>query len=316
MNTLDIVIVNWNSGEQLRQCLASIVKADRNGFTLSHVYIVDNASQDDSLSRVEQYNLPLRIIHNHKNKGFAVACNQGARGSRADYLLFLNPDTRLFLDSLSRPIHLMQQPGNEKIGICGIQFIDDHGEISRTCARFPTPFMFFLKMLGLSRLFPAWFPSYTMTEWDHGNSRKVDQVMGAFFLIKRLLFESLGGFDEQFFVYFEDVDFSLRARNIGWFSYYLADAQAYHKGGGTSEWVKATRLFYSLQSRILYGYKHFDCWSASMLMLGTLILEPFARLVLAILSCSHLQAVETLKGYSMLLREMPELFRNRMGYNR
>ena len=107
-----------------------------------------------------------------------------------------------------------------------------------------------------------------MREWNHEESREVDQVMGAFFLVRQKLFEEWGGFDERFFVYLEDVDFSSRARRVGWRSFYMAGVKAYHKGGGTSEQIKSTRLFYSLRSRILYSYKHFSCASATAL-LGT-----------------------------------------------
>lgn len=304
---LDIIIINWNSGEQLRQCLASIVSADQDHFTLSRVCVIDNASQDDSLNGIEQYNLPIQVIRNQRNRGFAAACNQGARDSQADYLLFLNPDIKLYRNSLKVPIVFMEQPGNEKVGIAGIQLVDDSGRVARTCARFPTPGRFFSKMLGLDRLFPRLFPSHFMTEWDHRESREVDQVMGAFFLVRRPLFEALGGFDERFFVYFEDLDFSLRAKQAGWRSFYLAETQAYHKGGGISEQIRATRLFYSLRSRILYNYKHFNSWAATGLALGTLLLEPLTRLVWAAVRRSGKEIVETLKGYLMLWKWAPML---------
>jgi len=307
---LEIIIVNWNSGSQLRQCLKSIVSANQEDFDLNRVMVVDNASTDGSLDEVENIGLPLTIIRNAENRGFAAACNQGSKGSTADYLLFLNPDTLLFPDSLSKPIRFMQHPENKRIGICGIQLVDEVGNVARTCAHFPIPSMFFSKMLGLDHFFPVHFHSHLMAEWDHTNSREVNQVMGSFFLVKRSLFASLGGFDERFFVYFEEVDFSLRAKAMGWNSFYLSGTQVYHKGGGTSGQIKATRLFYSLESRIIYGYKHFKCSSAIILMLATLMLEPFTRLAFALFNRSFLQAKYTLKGYAMLWRAMPQLFRS------
>lgn len=302
-----MVIVNWNAGKQLYECLKSIEAVRKDGFKLNRVVVVDNASTDGSADCLDDIDLPLVVIRNAQNLGFAKACNQGAKGSTADYLLFLNPDTRLFKDSLIKPLAFMEQPENQKIGITGIQLVDEDGQISRTCARFPTPAMFFAKMLGLNMLFPRQFPSYLMSEWDHRETRDVDQVMGAFFLIRRHLFETLNGFDERFFVYFEEVDLSCRANNAGWKTVYLADARAYHKGGGTSEQVKATRMFYSLRSRILYGYKHFDWFSATFLMAGTLFVEPISRLALAIWKRSGREAKETIKGYVMIWHTLPEL---------
>ncbi|NPV29977.1 MAG: glycosyltransferase family 2 protein [Firmicutes bacterium] len=304
---LDIIIVNWNSGHQLQCCLNSILRADKESFIVERVVVVDNASTDGSAEGVEDFDLPLCLIHNIENRGFAAACNQGAKGSKADYLLFLNPDTCLFKDSLTKPLTFMEQKENRNIGILGIQLVDDNGQISHTCARFPTPGRFFSKMFGLDRLFPKLFPSHFMTEWDHREGRVVDQVIGAFFLVRRSIFEDLGGFDERFFVYFEDLDFALRARQAGWHNFYLADVQAYHKGGGTSEQVKATRLFYSLRSRILYGYKHFGWWSATGLMLGTLLLEPLTRIAWAVIRRSGRDIIETINGYFMLWRALPAL---------
>ena len=316
MPDLDIIIVNWNAGQQLRDCLESIETTTRDGFGLKRVVVVDNGSMDGSAECLDDLDLPLIVIRNTENRGFAAACNQGAADSRSDYLLFLNPDTRLFPESMGRPIRFMQLPENRDVGICGIQLTDDDHTIARTCARFPTSSMFFAKMLGLDRLFPHLFPGHFMTEWDHGDTREVDHVMGAFFLVRRSVFEKLDGFDKRFFVYFEDLDFSFRARQVGWRSYYLACVQAYHKGGGTSEQIKATRLFYSLRSRILYGYKHLAYWPATVLMLGTLLIEPFARLAFAALNRSREHAQETLNGYAMLWRAMPALFRSTTGDRR
>lgn len=297
---LDIIIVNWNAGNQLYECLKSIEATRKAGFKLNRVVVVDNSSTDGSAERLDDISLPLTVIHNPGNRGFAAACNQGAKDSKADYLLFLNPDTRLFKDSLIKPLVSMEQAENKKIGIVGIQLIDETNQVSRTCARFPTPTMFFSKMFGLDRLFPALFPSHLMTEWDHSNRREVEQIMGAFFLIRHPLFEELSGFDERFFVYFEEVDFSFRARKLDWCSFYFADTQAYHKGGGTSEQVKATRLFYSLRSRIQYGFKHFGLTKAIIFTVGTIIFEPVSRIIFGLIRFSMVDLETTLKAYMKL----------------
>jgi N-acetylglucosaminyl-diphospho-decaprenol L-rhamnosyltransferase len=305
--SLDVVIVNWNSGAQLRECLESLVASRKASFRLSRVVVVDNASTDGSIYGVTDLGLPVTIIANILNRGFAAACNQGAMGSEADYLLFLNPDTRLFEESLTKPLVFMEQPSSQNIGIAGIQLIDDRGLVSRSCARFPTARVFIAKMFGLERLLPGLFPSHFMIEWDHSWSREVDQVMGSFFLVRRLLFKRLGGFDQRFFVYFEEVDFSLCARQAGWGSYYVSETRAYHKGGSSSEDIKAMRLFYSLRSRVRYGYKHFGRWSATSLLLGTLLVEPLSRLLLGIRHRSGREVKETLGGFARLWGCLPRL---------
>jgi len=313
MVQLDIIIVNWNAGKQLYECLRSIESIRRDGFGLNRIVVVDNASKDDSLAGINTLNIPIIIIRNQENKGFAFACNQGAKGSEADYLLFLNPDTRLFEDSLIKPLVFMEQTNNWRVAIVGIQLEDENGNVAQTCARFPAPLRFFTKMTGIDRLFPGYVHSHFMVEWDHNETRIVDHVIGAFLLVRRLVFEELGRFDERFFVYLEDLDFSYRAHLAGWKSVYLATAQLYHKGGGTSDQIKATRLFYSLRGRIQYAYKHFGWFFATLLMVGTLFLEPFCRLVLAMWRRSPAEAKETIKGIGMLWLAIPKIVRNVWG---
>jgi GT2 family glycosyltransferase len=298
LKKLDVIIVNWNSGKQLYECIKSIANAEKEGLVIGKVVVVDNASADDSLSGIEDMELPLHVIKNPTNRGFATACNQGAGVCTSDYLLFLNPDVVLFKDSLIEPVDFMEDKRNENIGIVGIQLVNEKGEVARTCARFPTLGQFVSKIFGLDRLFPRL--SHFMIEWDHKNNRIVDQVIGAFFLVRRELFQKLNGFDERFFVYFEEVDFSYRAKQLGYSSYYLTSAQAYHKGGGSSEKVKDMRLFYSLRSRILYGYKHFNWISATILAFLTLVVEPITRVVFATINRSSSDIRETLKAYKML----------------
>lgn len=307
---LDIVIVNWNTGDQLRQLVSSIFSYHDE--LVESVVIIDNASSDSSLSDIvsEAEVLPFRlqIVCNDINIGFGAACNQGAALCNSEFVLFLNPDTLLYANSLAKPLELMQRPDSHHIGIAGIQLVDEEGEISPSCSRFPTVRMFLAQALGLNRL--PWFRnlSQMMSEWDHKGTRQVDQVMGAFFLVRRSLFEDLQGFDERFFVYFEEVDFALRARILGKTSVYLAEARAFHSGGGASRKVKAQRLFYSLRSRLLYGFKHFSFWQAWGLVLISLAIEPVTRTIFSAGSgCDSV--INTWRGYGMLYCDLPHILR-------
>ena len=305
--TLDIITVNWNSDRYLRQCLESIAACSQCGWELGRVVVIDNASTDASIEGVENLNLPLVLTVNPVNRGFAAACNQGSKGSTAHFLLFLNPDTRLCPQSLGQAVTFMQRQENDQVGILGIQLLNERGEISCSCARFPTVGHFLNKMLGLDRLFPAVFRSRYVAEAQLGKNQIVDQVMGAFFLIRRSLFEVLGGFDEQFFLYFEEVDLSYRALLNGWISYYLAEARAYHIGWGSSSQVKGERLYHSLRSRILYGYKHFSWYRATLLFLCTLVVEPITRIGRSLAQGSIQDVVDTFQGYQKFWREAPRL---------
>ncbi len=300
--TVDVVIVNWNAGTQLTDCLQALHQCDKSGFTLGQVIVIDNASTDGSADAAQRLVLgvPLTMVRNALNSGFAAACNQGAQKSRADYLLFLNPDAVVFADSLSAPIAFLEKQESKQICIVGIPLIDDSGLPTRNSCRFPTPKLFFRELLGLHYLFPMRFPGHVQLEWPHDESREVDHVIGAFYLVRRCVFDTLNGFDERFFVYKEDLDFSLRAAQAGWKSFYFAETRAYHRGGGSSEQIKAKRLFYGLRSRVQYGFKHFGVFAAVGLLLATLFLEPAARIARALLMRSTGALWETLGGIGSL----------------
>lgn len=306
---LDIVIVDYNSGNLVHECLISMLSHMPRSVVLNRVVVIDNASQTISDYHEANADLPLHIIRNPRNRGFAAACNQGAANSVADYLLFLNPDTRLLDNSLDVPIRFMENPNNLSVGIVGIQLLDDEGRLTKTCSYYPKLSHFVNKALGLDRLAPGRFVIGFMSDWDHTSNRRVDVVMGAFYLVRRSLFESLGGFDKRFFVYFEEGEFALRAMLAGYETYYLAEAQAYHRGCGASEQVKAQRLFFSWQSRIRYGYKHFGWIRATLLLFVTLFIEPVSRLVFNVAHGSRLGFKETLCGYLQLWRTLPVTLR-------
>jgi len=222
--------------------------------------------------------------------------------------LFLNPDIRLSPDGLSKSLYFIEDPKNELTGIVGIKLLDNCN-VQRNTARFPSPKSLFYQMLGLDRLWPSRFPAHFMTNWDHKETREVDQVSGAFFLVRHQVFEELRGFDERFFMYYEDLDFAYRAKQAGWKSYYFAEAQAYHKGGGTSNQVKAKRLFYILRSRAYYIAKHFGYMEAVKIIIFSFIIELWVRIIWSLVNLSGTAILETLQAYLMFVREIPKLSR-------
>lgn len=304
--SLRIVIVNWNSGHRLRDCLDALGNARIEGFQLLGVTVVDNDSSDGSFDDLPEVSFDLDLVANAGNAGFAAACNQGAMGDE-DYLLFLNPDTRISPDALGLTIDFMQRKENSGIGICGARMTSAGGQLINSCSRFPTPAIFFGKASGLCRIAPGLFPTHLMTPQELDRSRPVDQVIGAYFMVRGQLFRELGGFDERFFVYFEEVDFSLRAARAGFSSYFLREAIVYHDGGACAGTDPASRLFYSLRSRLLFGNKHFTPAGLAALTATTFAVELPARLVSALMRRSASDAAATAQGYGMLLRSLPSI---------
>lgn len=275
---------------------------------VGQIVVVDNGSTDGSVGAVE--GLPkVEVVHARENLGFAAACNLGASKATAPYILFLNPDTRVEADSLTVPMAFMERPDNAGVGICGIQLVDEQGRVSRTCARFPTLGRLTASALGMDKLPGLRGAGMRMVDWDHSYSRRVDQVMGAFFLVRREVYEEWSRFDERFFVYFEEVDLARRFKEKGWDSYYLAEARAFHAGGGTSHQVKARRLFYSLRSRLLYGFKHFPRWQAWVLVGISGLIEPLTRTAWCLVRGDGPGVRNTWRAYGMLWRGMGRIVR-------
>ncbi|MFZ7131935.1 MAG: glycosyltransferase family 2 protein [Eubacteriales bacterium] len=307
--SLDVIIVNWNSGIQLYNCLNSIQDNMKNINIINKVIVIDNHSSDNSIEEIKSIDIPLEIIRNKTNKGFGAACNQGATKSDSDYILFLNPDTILYNESLVRPLEFLSKKENSSIGVCGIKLVNENHVVQRSCCTFPTVNHFINRSTGLNHISPRNFPTYFMTYWDHDENKEVDHVIGAFYLIRNEVFKKVDGFDERFFVYLEDLDLSYRIKNLGYKIMYLSDVEAFHKGGGTSEQVKALRLFYSLRSRIRYAFKHFSYLKALTIFFFTMFVEPLSRILLGISKMSLSNIFEVLKGYNLLWKDL--LFKRR-----
>ncbi|MGA2462850.1 MAG: glycosyltransferase family 2 protein [Thermodesulfobacteriota bacterium] len=274
---LDIIYVNRNSGDSLINSILSIERTRKNFFLLGTVIVVDDNSTDHSLTGINNIKLPTVIISNHEHTGYGKSCNLGAKNSQADYLLFLNTDTILSESALDEAIDFMQKPLNKDVAIVGIKLMDKDGNVAKSCSRFPTLVGLTIKSMGLDRLFPGHFRGHFLHEFDHLSNKEVDQVIGAFMMIRRKIFNLLNGYDERFFVYMEDLDLSLRLKMLGFKSVYLSTTSSYHEGGRTSKEYKAESLFFNLRSKIQYSFKHMPFWQASLVLLLILFIEPITR---------------------------------------
>jgi len=296
---VDIVIVNWNGGELLYNCINSIITTS-NKIHVNRIIVIDNHSSDASIEALPK-DEKILIIQNAENLGFAKACNQGFKICSAPYVLLLNPDTQLLKSTIADCIHFMEL--NKTVDILGCQLLDETGHVSPSCARFPTQFKLFIDATGLSKITPKLFPpAILMTDWNHLQSRYVDQVMGAFMFMPTTIFEKLGYFDEQFFVYFEELDFSYRLAKAGGKTFYNADIKAIHTGMGTTENVKAFRLFLSLRSRLQYAKKHFSKSGYILVYFSTFTIEFISRFFFLIISGRFGEIKDMIKGYKLLVR--------------
>ncbi|AYC37127.1 glycosyltransferase family 2 protein [Streptomyces griseorubiginosus] len=306
---VDIVIVNWNTGDLLRACVRSIVRTDRSRLRVARIVVVDNASADDSADGLDGAEIPLTVVRNAHNRGFATACNQGAAHGESELLLFLNPDTALYPDTLLAVGDFLPTPVAGGVGICGGRMVDEEGRPGISCSRFPTLRTFLGKMTGLDRLLPTLFPPHHLRPAETSASCPVDQVIGAFFLLRRSLFEGLGGFDENYFLYYEETDLALRAHRVGLGCYYLHPARVHHVGQVSSAQLGGARLRHSLCSRTRYAFRHWPRSRAWLLVALTLTVEFAARLVRVLARRNTSEWRDTLVGYHGYAQDLPVIAR-------
>jgi len=226
---LSIVIVSWNVEKLLAKCLASILKHQKN--LELEIIVVDNASTDNTL-KILRENFPgVAVIANSENLGFAAANNQGILKAKADFILILNPDTEIINGALQKIIDLMKQ--NDQIGIAGAKHLNPDWTIQPSVRRFPGFWPIFFILTKIAKIFPNLSPvyNYLAKDFNYQISQPADQVAGSCLMIRRKTIDEIGMFDENFFIWFEEVDLCKRAKAAGWQVWYTAEAEIIHHGG-------------------------------------------------------------------------------------
>jgi len=251
---LSIIIVNYNSRSLIEQCLVSINKALFGINT--EVIIVDNNSNDGGKEYLPPKFADVKFIFNIENVGFAKACNQGFKISSGTYILFLNPDTILPETCLTDCISFFETHADA--GAIGVRMLNDKGIFLKESKRgLPSPSTSFYKLFGLAAVFPGskTFAKYYLGHLPEKENNPVEILSGAFMMIRREVFEKAKGFDEDFFMYGEDIDLSLRITQLGYKNYYLGKISVTHsKGGSTTYNYKRVRDFYDAMK--LFVKKH------------------------------------------------------------
>ncbi len=246
MTTLSICIVNWNTRDFLRECLASI-----DAFPpacSAETIVVDNASSDGSAEMVRGEFPSVRLISNPSNVGYAKANNQALRSAAGDWLLLLNSDVRLLPGTLNSALETAA--GLSNFGALGVRQVGSNGIVQRSVRSFPEPLGILWELLGLSKAFPQskTFGSYRMTWFDYSGTIEADQPMATFLLTARDVYEEAGGLDENFPIFFNDVDWCFRIKEIGKKIYYTDRASIIHYGGASTG--KAKRSAMTAESKL------------------------------------------------------------------
>ncbi len=251
---LSVIIVNYNVKTFLRNCLLSVKKSI--GDISAEVFIIDNASSDGSVEALRPEFPEFIFIENNKNLGFAKANNQALALSKGEFVLFLNPDTLIPQDCFTQCISFMHTAPNA--GAIGVRMVDGNNDFLKESKRgFPSPMVSFWKLTGITALFPRSkiFAEYYLGHLDEHQTHKVNILSGAFLFARKSALDITGGFDEQFFMYAEDIDLSHRIVKAGFDNYYYPSVTIVHfKGESTKKDLKYVKQFYLAMSQFAKKY--------------------------------------------------------------
>ena len=230
---LSVIIVTWNSGNEISDCISSII--DNSGKISLEIIIVDNDSADNTAevlkSYAEKYPGIIKLIFNRHNCGFTKACNQGIEITSGKNIFLLNPDTVILNNSVDKLYKRLT--GDNKAGAIAPQLLNADGTIQKSCRTFPRYFDMFCEMSFLSAVFPEseLLSNWKMNYFSHNEERVVEQPMAAALMVKKKILDEAGNFDERFLMFFNDVDLCRKIREKGFNIIFFPEAKAEHEKG-------------------------------------------------------------------------------------
>lgn len=254
---LSIIIVSWNVREKLRENLLAIYKSE--GGLNFEIFVIDNNSSDGSTEMVENEFPRVNLIKNKENFGFAKANNQGIKQACGDFILLLNPDMKIFADTLISMVNWMRE--NKQASVAGCRLVDKKGDTVPYVRRFPRLFDQSMIVLKIPHLFPSVLNKYLMKDFNYGKEAEVDSIRGSFFMIRREVIKKLDGLDERYFVWFEEVDCCRQIKNSGYKVMYTSVAKCIDYVGQSFAQVKrGAAQKYFRDSMLKYFKKWHPAW--------------------------------------------------------
>jgi len=276
--SVGVVVVAYRSADHLRACLEAISSACR--VHPVSLVVVDNNSPDDTRAAIAGER-GVTLVEMGRNAGFAAACNAGVAATASDYVCFVNPDARASEGSIDALVHAAERRPHH--ALYSGKVLTPEGAVDPGCvSALPSLWEYFCFATGLSTAFrrSRWFDPAALGAWDRGDERPVPAVSGAFLLARRRDFDHLGGFDERFFMYSEDIDLSTRATAAGRGPLFVPSAVAVHEGGASSTGGTKTQMV--LRGKVTYLDLHWRPTrrgvALGLLMVGTALRSAGALL--------------------------------------
>jgi len=265
---LSIIIVSWNVANLLRACLDSILAAPS---TLSlEIIVVDSASKDDTVPMIRGDYPQVKLFPQSENLGFTRSNNIGLQAASGRYVMLLNPDTVIIENALAHLVAYLET--HPKVGIVGPHTLNTDGTTQSTRRRFPTLAVGFFESTWLQKYAPQslmrWYYAADVAE---DGVAEVDWVQGSALMARREVYEQIGGLDEGYFMFSEELDWCKRAKDAGWRVVYVGTAQITHHGGKSTEQIAAQKHIYFHQSKLRYFRKHHGWMVAQTLRIFLLL---------------------------------------------
>ncbi len=230
---LSVCIVNWNTRQDLEQAITSVLQSDLE--LELQVIVLDNASSDGTPEMVREQFPSVKLLESAENLGFAKGYNRAAEEAEGRHIFMLNPDTVVQAGALRPLVRFLDS--RQDAGAAAPRLLNSDGTVQYSCRRLPGPMAAILRNTLLGRLVPGnrFTRDYLMADWDHRTVRRVDWASGAALCIRRETWAEVGGFDEGYFMYAEDIDWCLRAQQTGWHIYYVPESVVVHRIGRSSD---------------------------------------------------------------------------------
>lgn len=300
-STLSIIIVSWNVRELLQNCLRSVL-AETN-LTLQ-IIVVDSASTDGSPEMIAEQFPQVELVACQENVGFPGGNNLGLARANGRYILLLNPDTNVHGDALSKMVSYLQQ--NPKVGVVAPQLLNEDGSVQSSRRRFPTLRTAFFESTWLQPYAPqAVLDDYFVRDVADGETAVVEWVMGACLMTRQEVVAQVGGLDEKYFMYSEELDYCRRIHEAGWQVVYYPQAQVTHLSGKSSEQAVTQRHINFNRAKLRYFRKYHGRLAAGILRLF-LLKSYFWQLILEAVkgAVGHKRPLrwQRVKAYWLVLR--------------
>lgn len=271
---LSVIIVNWNTKELLLSCLNSLYADRLDG--KYEVWVVDNASSDGSPEAVRKQFPTVKLILTSQNVGFGAANNLAIHQSKGEFIWFLNSDTQIKPGAISPLIEFMEE--NPLAGGVGSKLLNPDGSLQTSCYPFPTISRELWRLFHLDAIWK--YGVYDQSQWDPNKPREVDIIQGASLFLRREALDKVGIFDEDYFMYTEEVDLCYRLKNAGWHLYWVPQSEVIHYGGQSTQQIAAEMFLALYQSKLQFFQKHRSRYEAQLYKL-TLTIASTVRLLLS-----------------------------------